>query len=221
MFVLILIIMTEGIKAEQEQQEFLEWLRGVQEGFQEEFNLSEEDLRTKKILDVGACDMRNAASCLLNGTSKEIYSLEPGLVEDQEQAKKFLRQPELTREVLERLPTDMRKQIEQKTVVATAEETPFDNNSFDLVIVGFVPFESKQQLSDRLHELLRISAEVRIYPIADKDRDAYQNVLAQMAKELDLEVEFVTQIEREVKTESGTEIKKDELLILRRKNKKT
>ena len=205
------------LQAEMERQQFMEWLRGELKDYEEVFDLSDEQLRNKKILEIGAGDRRFAATCALNGVSQEVYSLEPALGKEE---KPGYASKEFLSKVVEKLPQDLRAEIEKRTVVATAEAAPFKDKTFDLVLGRSVPFESPDELKERLRELLRVGQEVRFYPIDEETRSAFEAALAELVKDLQLDTQFKTTVETDVPTEEGARHVKEDVLIVKKAKSK-
>lgn len=201
------------LHAEQERRELYDWLKYTLQDYQEVFDLPEDDLKDKKILEIGACDRRVAAALMINKLTNEIYSLDPAYIKQQE----GYADTEVTKGVVERLPQDLQEEIKKRTVSSTAEETPFNDQSFDLVIGRSVNFDSPEQLVKRLKELLRVGNEVRLYPVVDEDRSIYDAALGKVREELNIQVEFKTIIDEDIETDSGTRHVKEDVLILRKK----
>ncbi len=205
------------LRAEQEwavekagnDQDFKLTLRGL--------DLSEDDLRGKKILDAGAGSRRFGVGCITHGLTKEVYSL----------AKDWLPKTgdeELVPEIrFQRvIPAVIRAELDKRTVTAKAEVISIRDNTFDLVVVNAVPAPEEGQLISRIRELLRVGKEVRIYPVRVEPRSnvaTYEQVLQALREEgvFDFEVEYKTTLEGNTKV--GNEIKYiiHQVLILRKK----
>lgn len=201
------------LPAKPEQRQFLEWLGKELKDYEEVFDLSNDYLREKKILEIGAGDRRFAATCLQNGITSQVYSLEPALGAEE---KPGYASKEFLKEVVEKLPQDVRAEIDKKTVVATAEATPFKDGAFDLVLGRSVPFESTDQLTDRLRELLRVGREVRLFPIDADNRPVFESALTELAKDLPIDFQFKTTLEDDVPTEEGIRHVKEDVLIVKK-----
>ncbi len=168
---------------EAERQEFYDGLRMILDDRKENLSLSEADLKDKRILEIGAANRSVAAAVMLAGLTKEFYSLEPALKHQTGYAES------LTLEgILDKLPADLRAEIEKRTVTTTAEKTGFKDDEFDLVIGTGVNFDSPRQLQNRLEELLRVGKDVRLYPYDKTTAPAYDKAVAAISKKMDLDV---------------------------------
>lgn len=199
--------------AENENQEFLAWLHEELIDYKGVFDLSDEDLRNRKILEIGSGDRRFAAACAINKIPSDVYSLEPAL---HGADKSGYASTEFLKTVIERLPADLQKEINDKTVVSTAEKTTFKDNSFDLVIGRSVPYESVEELANRLRELLRISNVVRIFPVDERNREDFEEALTKIATQISFTRRYKTTIDEKIKNEEGEKhVREDELIISR------
>jgi len=203
----------KNTQEEEKQRKFLEWLGNELKNYEAIFNLSDEDLRDKKILEIGAGDRRFAATCILNNITREVYSLEPALSGEDKPG--YASQGFLDK-VMEGLPADMRRKIEEKTLVTTAEQIPVEKDSFDLVIGRSVPFENIEQLENRLRELFRVGKEIRLYPVHTDNYSAMNIALNEVAKDLKFNVQFKTIVEEDIKTEDGIQHIQEDVVILRK-----
>lgn len=201
--------MKEEQRQEIERQEFVEALRKGRELYQQRFSLTEDELREKKILDVGAGERIFAASCALDNVNENVYSLEP--------------EAELHSEAIGKLPADVRKKVEQNTFMASAEQTWLEDNSVDISLVGAVPVESEEQLLNRFRELMRVSNEVRVHPCyfsSETDHKMYKSVLDQLRKEIEIETKVVEKHASDfTKFGFSPDVPFGELLIIRKKDK--
>lgn len=193
--------------------ELSEWLDEQFEDYKEVFALQDDDFRRKKILEIGAADRRLAALCLKKHLTGNVISLEPALGAQQE----GYAAREIATDLLKQLPRDIRDHVDGLTVAATAEETPFKGNSFDLVLGRSVNFESPHQLAKRLKELLRVGKEVRLYPVNDANRAEYESALDEATGEAPLEYAFKTTLDTTIQTDSGPRHVREDVLIVRRK----
>jgi len=130
--------------------------------------LSVDDLKGKKILDIGAGERFIAGYCAKEGVNNEIYSVEPN-IDNAEFVKNFIGKnwPEIKTE------------IDKKTVKNRQEELPYKDESFDLAINSFaLPGkrffkegkidDMKNSIDSALQEITRVlkpGGEARIYPL--------------------------------------------------------
>ncbi|MDP2656337.1 MAG: hypothetical protein Q8P11_02105 [bacterium] len=199
-----------------ETEHFLQWVKDEIKVYEDNFELSHGDLNNKKILEIGAGDRRFAATCLLNGLTSEVYSLEPGLGNGEFDEAKPYATKEFLGGVLDKLPQDIQNKIEEKTIISDAEKISDSDGTYDLVIGRSVPFESEEQLEKRLHELLRVSKHVRLYPINESNRDAYTRAIEILTKDRQISVEYKTTVEDDIPTETGIKHITEDVVILRK-----
>lgn len=195
------------------KEEYEQWLRDEVRDYKAVFALTDNDIRGKKILEVGAGDRRFAATCMINGLTQDVYSLEPALSGEEKSG--YHIQDNLY-DVINRVSPPVRKNIEEKTIIATAEATGLPDQSFDLVISRSVPTSSDQQLRDRLMELLRVGKEVRIYPVVELRRDAFEQAVSDIQRDVSLTAEFIITLDTDIRTEQGVKRVKEAVLILHR-----
>ena len=208
--------MSNPEKIEQEEkvsEEMREWLTDTFGTTLEQFHLTVDELKDKKIIEIGAFDRRLAATCLLLGGTKEVYSVEPALgSEDQE----GYADKQLLMAVLEKLPSSMRQQIEQRTLITDAEHIPLQDESVDVILGRSVPWQSVEQLAGRLKEGLRLGHEIRLYPITDRNQHEVDEALKLLQQEnLQTQFEYVVTTDTEIPTENGMVRVQDKVLIVR------
>lgn len=98
--------------------------------------LTEAEIRDKKIVDIGAGERLFAAYCVDQGINEDVYSVEPNM------------QHETYQEVDERIPSQIREKLDDRTVCAFVEQLPFADQSFNLVLMNNFPFyETEEDIS--------------------------------------------------------------------------
>ncbi len=161
-------------------KEYSPTARGVEEHF-EDLSLKIEDLRGKKILDIGA-GLNQLANELKN-ENLDIVSLDPfyalSKVEREEIYERGYEDgPEKLKELLDQLKS---KDGSSKLIAGRSEALPFPNDSFDLIISHYgSPFyaenaEKIEQFFLELSRVLKSGGEARIYPIWLQGADAQKN----------------------------------------------
>lgn len=203
---------SEVVDAER-QAELSDWLERTYEDYKQVFALTDDDFRRKKILEIGAGDRRLAAACLQKRLTGNFISLEPAL---RAQTEGFADR-EFVNGLLAELPPEVRRHLDERTVAATAEKTPFTDRSFDLVLGRSVNFENAAQLVERIKELLRVGREVRLYPVDEHNRADYEDALDAVESEMLLEYAFMTTLDANIPTASGDRRVREDVLIIRRK----
>lgn len=187
----------EGIpKIEMEknkEETFKEYVRSL--------DLTPEDFN-KKILDVGSGASEFAAWAKERGVSNNIYSMDihPGILDENNKT---------TPGVLE----------SERSVVANAEQIPFKDESFDLLISNasvphmYYEYQSdedpkimEEKIRNTLSEMVRLTkpgGEIRlnpildgnIYPVFKKFRKSFDKILGDIANENNLEIEWINKRE--------------------------
>ncbi len=196
------------------ENETTQWLSEELKRYEEIFSFSHEDLSGKRILEIGAFDRRFAAAFVSADLSAEVSSLEPALAAE---SKEGYAQKDMLRSLMEKLPKEVRAEVEKHTIVAEAEAIPVADGVYDLVIGKSVPYGSREQLAKRISELLRVGKEVRFYPITSDNRSDYESVI-QSIKSIPITVEYKTTAESDVPMEGGVVHIKEDVLILRKIN---
>lgn len=127
-----------------------------------------DDIKNKRIIDIGAGERKFAASCLKNGINIDVYSVDPNLSKEP-----------FDHLFLEKNFPNLEKDARAKTVMGKRESLPFKNESFDLAINLFAlpgkKFlkegnweEMKRVIDVTFDEIIRVlkhGGEVRIYPL--------------------------------------------------------
>jgi SAM-dependent methyltransferase len=131
--------------------------------------LSADDLRNKKILDIGAGERYIAAYCQLEGISGEVYSAEPNREHEHYASSRDL----------DNWP-EVKEHIDRRTVKDKRSALSFDDGTFDLVINHFAmpsyteslkkgDIESINTAVDRIFNeavrVLKSGGEARLFPI--------------------------------------------------------
>lgn len=99
--------------------------------YKDNLNLTDTDLENGTILDVGAGSRNFAASCIRYGINVNVYSLEP-----QWQALNGYNRAKQKSYLNKELTPVQRAILDLNTVIANAEEMPFPDQSFDLVVMN-------------------------------------------------------------------------------------
>jgi len=145
----------------------------------EDLGLTEEDLKDKKIVDIGAGTRMFAGHCLRCEINSEVYSVEPNVGEvypDEEGYVKAAWSPEI------------KKQVDLKTVKAIREKLPFESNSFDLALVHCALPGTKEHGDKKYNEMresiemgfneigriLKRGGEARIYPFYGQEYNEWR-----------------------------------------------
>lgn len=196
------------------ESETISWLAEELKHYEEIFSFSHENLRNKRILEIGAFDRRLAAAFISAGISADISSLEPALAEE---SKEGYAEKDMLMRLLDRLPKEFRDEIEKHTIVAEAETIPVADGVYDLVIGKSVPYGSREQLAKRISELLRVGREVRFYPITSDNRSDYESAI-QSIKSIPVIIEYKTTTEGDVPMAGGVVHVKEDVLILRKRD---
>lgn len=197
---------------ERPENEIAQWLAEKLKHYEKIFNFSHEDLRDKRILEIGAFDRSLAAAFISAGISTDIDSLEPALAAE---SKEGYASKDMLMAFMDQLPEGIRNEIEKHTIISEAEAIPVADGIYDLVIGKSVPHSSREQLSKRISELLRVGKEVRLYPITSENRSDYESVM-QTIKPAPAVVEYKTTKEGDVQTEDGVAHIKEDVLILKK-----
>jgi SAM-dependent methyltransferase len=126
-------------------------------------NLGREDLEDKKILDIGAGLGKFAEGAAKENISNKIYSLEPFLsIAKEEIISGTKEKTDYSAEALK---------AKEKMVAGIAEEMPFKENTFDLVLSLYaMPLYaiSKMSVLNFFRNIIKITkngGEIRLYPI--------------------------------------------------------
>lgn len=148
---------------------------GVYRAYCEELGLTESMLAGKKVLDIGSAESFFASYCLKRGISDTVYSVDGGESSyiDQE-VKKVIWSEEV------------KKGVEGKTKKTLMQELPYEEGSFDLVIIlAALPGRDKefrgkltleQDIDQSYDEILRVLAsggEARIASFSGDENDEY------------------------------------------------
>lgn len=181
-----------------------------------DLDLSEENLRGRKILDAGAGSRRFGVGCITHDLTKDVYSLDESWLPKTGDEKLI---PEIRFQ--RTIPADIRAELDKRTMTAKAEAIPVRDSTFDLVVVNAVPY-STDELPARLRELLRVGKEVRIYPIRVEPRsnvETYEQVSLALREEggFDFDVEYKTTREGNARVGKESQYIKHQVLILRKK----
>lgn len=151
--------------------------RYEKEGFEDylkSLGLDQQELKGKKILDLGAGDRSFAAYCLKNGISDQVFSVEPG----GESYADHMAKKEIWTE-------QQKKAIDEKTVKALQNSLPFEKESFDVLLSNAAMpgrderfragLSMEEDLSRSYEEIVRVLAkggEARLGPFfEEKDND--------------------------------------------------
>ena len=116
--------------------------------------------------------------------------------------------------ILDKIPKVMRDEVEKQTNISEAEAIPVADGVYDLVIGKSVPYSSREQLAKRIHELLRVGKEVRLYPITAEKQEDFDSVIQSIRAAMPVSIEFKTTTKDDVQTESGTVHVEEAVLIL-------
>ena len=185
--------------------------RGFDE-YARHLNLGEEDLKGKRILDIGAGTRRFAREVEEGGIQAEVFSLEPqfSLPEEKMNPK--------VQEFIEKHSAST--EVKEKTVAGVGEKIPFAKESFDLCISEYsLPMHSptQEQVKSFFEEISRITkveGEIRLYPInrnqegkTEQGRTCNQNGLDEFINE---------QIDKLVHSGKFDLIKSSTLIILKK-----
>ncbi|MDO8523110.1 MAG: methyltransferase domain-containing protein [bacterium] len=142
--------------------------RGMSEHF-EDFGLSIDDLRGKKILDIGSG--LNQLANELKEDNLDITSLDPLYALSAEEREALYEDYEDGSEELQKLLHQLKSENRSSKLVAgRSDALPFANDSFDLIISHYgSPFyaedaEKVTQFFSELNRVLRSGGEARIYP---------------------------------------------------------
>jgi hypothetical protein len=198
------------------ENETTRWLGEELKHYEEIFSFSDEDLRSKRILEIGAFDRRFAAALVSANVSTEVFSLEPALaVESGAEPKKGYARKDILMRLMDRLPEKIRDEVEKHTIVAEAEAIPVADGIYDLVIGKSVPYSSHKQLAKRIIELLRVGRDVRFYPITSDNRGDYESAIRTI-KSTPVIIEYKTTTEDDMPMDGGIVHIKEDVLILRK-----
>lgn len=177
------------------------------------FDLTEDDIRNKRILEIGAFDRKFATACIQNNITNHVYSLEPALSRTSGRhfvVKKILNQHR------KNLPREINRIADKRAVAAIAEAVPFIDQSFDLALGKCVPHETIKELKQRLKELLRVAKEIRIFPIMEHKRMDYESVVRQLLRQgYSFDFSFKTTQEENIGRGKNRQRIKDDVLIIR------
>ncbi len=206
----------EKEKGKENENNITNWLKQKVDHYKEVFDLSDEDLRNKKILEIGAYDRRFAIALISEGISNDVFSLEPALGSE---SKEGYAQKDNLMNLMQKIPNELRNEVEKRTIIAEAESVPDSSESYDLVIGKSVPYNSKKQLKKRINELLRIGKEVRFYPIDSKNRSDYESVVESIKKLIPITIECKKIVDCDLKMETGIIHVKEDVLILKKVKK--
>lgn len=86
--------------------------------------LPEDELRGKKVADIGAGRRELAAYCLRENISKEVYSIEPNLDHPKFELKRYI----------DRTWPELAADLDAKTIKGDSESLPFANDTFDIAV---------------------------------------------------------------------------------------
>lgn len=178
------------IESKNESQEQLrikgeEFESNLYHEYLEDLGLREDDLKNKKILDVGAGNRMFAGHCIRKGINENVYSLEPKVGKVYQETNKYLEaiwSPEVW------------QKINSRTVKAIREKIPFEDQSFDLVfihsampgseiLIGQDEVEAKENIDKTFAEIIRIlkvDGEARLYPFYGKKYDLWKGLLREL-----------------------------------------
>lgn len=146
-----------------------------------DLGLSHDDLRDKKILDIGAGERPVAAYCQLKGITGEVYSAEPHIDYERYTSSREL----------ENWP-EVKAQIDKKTIRDKRDALSFADGTFDLVInhAAMPSFKNDlrngdiermrvgiNQLFNEAVRVLRSDGEARIFPAETISDDEAVNAL--------------------------------------------
>ncbi|TSC73715.1 MAG: hypothetical protein G01um101448_604 [Parcubacteria group bacterium Gr01-1014_48] len=169
---------------------FKNWLRKDYDNQLSQLGLTIEDIRGKRILEIGAYDRRFAAACQLFGVTEDVYSVEPSL--DGSVKEGYAEQHDAM-EIVDKLPAEIREKIDQKTLITDAEHIPLEDQAVDIVLGRRVPWFGVEQLTDRIKEGLRIASEVRLYPVTQEMEVEFTQALSAIKRDIPgVEVEYCT-----------------------------
>lgn len=145
------------------------------ENYLQKLGLTEQFLKNKKILDIGAGNRMFASFCMKHGVSSEVYSLE-GNAEDYIDKK--------IKEVI--WPDEVEKEIEKRTTRALSQNLPFEDNAFELIVCNsampgrdkehFGNLTMEQDLNRSYDEIVRVlkpRGEARLEPFESNEDDEF------------------------------------------------
>jgi ubiquinone/menaquinone biosynthesis C-methylase UbiE len=143
--------------------------------------LTPEQLKNKKVADIGAGDRLISAFCFKNNITKEVYSIDP-IIANSLRDRKFI----------EHNFTDLGG-VKEKSVAGRKESIPFGDNFFDIVILhgvflfhGACDDVEKEKIDKTLDETIRVAragGEIIIWPFypevgpihREEEREKYKN----------------------------------------------
>ena len=185
--------------------------RGLDE-YAYHLNLEEENLKGKKILDIGAGTRRFAREVEERGIQAEVFSLEPLFSLPKEKM-----DPKV-QEFIEKYPVSTK--VKEKTVAGVGDQMPFTNEAFDLCVSEYsLPMHSSTQeqaksFFEEISRITKVGGEIRLYPInrnqegkTEQGRTCNQNGLDEFINE---------QIDKLVHSGKFNLIKSSTLVILKK-----
>lgn len=175
-------------------------------------NLEEENLKGKKILDIGAGTRRFAREVEEREIQAEVFSLEPLFSLSKEKI-----DPKV-QEFIEKHPVSTK--VKERTIAGTGEQIPVANEIFDLCISEYsLPMHSSTQekvksFFEEISRITKVEGEIRLYPInrnqegkTEQGRTCNQNGLDEFINE---------QIDKLVHSGKFDLIKSSTLVILKK-----
>jgi len=154
------------------------------EHYLESLNISEDSLKNKRILDLGADKCFFASYCAKNGINNEIYSVEGG---DESYMEKEVKKIIWSEQI--------RSAVDGKKVKALAQRLPFENESFELILNNSaMPGHDKEYFGnltmeedadkayDEIVRTLTLGGEARLQPFDANEDDEYFGAWAKVTK---------------------------------------
>lgn len=126
-------------------------------------NLNPENLKGKKILDIGAGTRRFALEVEEGKIQAEVFSLEPSLSLPKEKINSKIQ------EFIKKYPVSTG--VKEKTVAGVGDQIPFKNETFDLCVSEYsLPMHASTQeqvksFFEEISRITKVGGEIRLYPI--------------------------------------------------------